>query len=341
MDLKMTVTPRELKPLLTSLANEKNPPTVFLWGQPGIGKSQIIEQLGEEMKIPVTTTILSLMDPIEMKGLLVYDKDEKKADFVPLKILPQGKSIWFLDEIVTAPPSVLNTTLRVIQEKWLGNTKIPDDCFIVMASNRNKDKVTPFKLSSAFVNRSIHISLEPSFEDWKHWAYSNNIRPEVIAYIEMAPNDFVHEPRTDYPFATPRSWEKVSDMLKYNNDVLISGLVGEDVSTKFSEFRKNAFGVKEMLNDIYKGKFAYPKESEVGKSFIISSVLPTKHEKDNVLENVIKYCVKAPNHWNPFSILTMKNLLINTTISRLFSLPSVKKDLLAFNEKFTQLKLFD
>lgn len=315
MKLQFSVTPKELSTILLELAQLPKPPTTFVWGMPGVGKTEIITQIAETLHIPLKVWILSLMDPTEMKGLLVYDPLLKKADFVPLNMIPDERAILFLDELPTAPPSVLNTALRMVNEKWLGNKKIPDSTFIVCAGNRMADKVTPFKLSSAFVNRCIHLSLTPSLEDWSEWAFNHDVRPEVIAYFQVYQQDFVQDPRTDAPFATPRSWVTVSKLLETNFstgiNALIAGTVGDDVAVRFQKFRENAFGVKEIIEGVLKGKadIGYAAAKEAERSYVISTALAQRVNTKKEMKSVFSYMFKAPEYWGPFKVVLFKGLL--------------------------------
>lgn len=314
MKLNFPVTPKEVGVILKELAMQPKPPTTFLWGMPGIGKTEIITQIAQELNLPLRVWILSLMDPTEMKGLLVYDPTVKKADFVPLNMIPDDKAILFLDELPTAPPSVLNTALRMVNEKWIGNKKINDQTFIVCAGNRMADKVTPFKLSSAFVNRCIHLSLEPSLDNWSEWAINHNVKPEVIAYFHLFPNDFVQEPCTDKPFPTPRSWVTVSKLLDSKAttgmDALIAGSVGDEIAVRFQKFRENAFGIEGLIDDILAGKQSttYPTSKQAERSYIIATALAQKVNTKKEMRGAFNYMFDAPPHWGPFKVVLFRGL---------------------------------
>ena len=48
---------------------EKNPPPVFLWGPPGVGKSDITREIAKEQGIEVIDVRLGQMDAVDMRGI--------------------------------------------------------------------------------------------------------------------------------------------------------------------------------------------------------------------------------------------------------------------------------
>ena len=47
----------------------KNPPPVFLWGPPGVGKSDIMREIAREKGIDVIDVRLGQMDAVDMRGI--------------------------------------------------------------------------------------------------------------------------------------------------------------------------------------------------------------------------------------------------------------------------------
>ena len=68
------------------------------WGSPGIGKTEIIYQLAQEENVEVVSVILTLYDPTEIKGLMIYNPKEDKVKLVPMIDIPMKKFIFFIDE---------------------------------------------------------------------------------------------------------------------------------------------------------------------------------------------------------------------------------------------------
>ena len=120
---------------------------------------------------------------------------------------------------------------------------------IVAMGNRDTDKGVTYKMGTPIANRFVHIEMKPDFDDWQKWALGSRVHPEVVGYLTAFKNQlFDFEPGSaSRGFATPRTWEFVSDILTQNEDMptevatgLIVGCVGEGMGLQFMEFRKIA-----------------------------------------------------------------------------------------------------
>lgn len=341
MDLKVGVSPKQLKELFRKNLQLENPKTLMVWGSPGIGKTEMIYQLADEEKVDVVSLILTLYDPTEIKGLMVYNPNEDKVKLVPMIDIPKKKFIFFIDEINTAPQAVRDAALRIIHEKKIADIQLPESTMIVLAANRNQDKINPTRFTAPFINRCCHIMLEPSFEDWKEWGYATGlVNPSIFAYLQRFPEHFVTPPVIDRPFCTPRSWKNASDVLEFNNPHFVYGYVGEDVGVNFFNFIKHCAGIEKDIKNIFKGNFVYPKASEVERSWMLATILPVSAKKDEEVQKLMEYSAKAPDHWSTFAICMVKNMLLNFNTSTIIKL-SQGKHAHEFNKRFRELRIFE
>ena len=101
-----------LKALFNEIANSNDnnlSQGVFLWGPPGVGKSDLVKQIAMEKKINLVDIRLPLLDPIDLRGLPIVDNEKGIAKWLPPDFLPKKDSepgILFLDEINAAAPSI-------------------------------------------------------------------------------------------------------------------------------------------------------------------------------------------------------------------------------------------
>jgi len=316
LELKFTVTPKQLKEKLRRIAKMDSPPAVFLWGKPGIGKTQIVYQVGEEVGKPVKVMILSLMDPTELKGFVFPDREKKRAEFFPLNF-PDEPFILFFDEFNTAPTAVQNAAMRIVLEKKIGDYELPEGTLVVCAGNRLKDKATVNKLSSAMVNRALHYSVVPDFDDFKEYWMKKGLPEEVVAYLELDTKYLSGEPDIERPYPSPRAWEMVGRLLQsgINNVEDIAGIVGEEAAVRFVAFMKKCTGVGKMVGAILRGEKVYPKTGEVEKSFMLATVLVNKTNKEN-LQVLLDYALEAPDYMSPYIVLWMKTILKLEVVSK-------------------------
>lgn len=72
-----TVTPNKAKNSLRHAMRKKRP--VFMWGPPGIGKSDIVAQITNSFKNSLLIDVrLSLWEPTDIKGIPYFDTNSSK-----------------------------------------------------------------------------------------------------------------------------------------------------------------------------------------------------------------------------------------------------------------------
>ncbi len=244
-----TVSPNQAKAAIRKCFSVNRP--VFLWGAPGVGKSDIVKQLGKEQNRNVIDIRLSLWEPTDIKGIPYYNSSMNTMTWAPPAELPSDAndtSILFLDELNSAPPATQAAAYQLILNRRVGTYRLPDGVSIVAAGNRDGDKGVTFRMPAPLANRFLHLEMRVDFDDWHQWATSNRIHEQVVGYIGFAKQDlYDFDPKSaSRSFATPRSWSFVSDILN-DDDLpestltdLVSGAVGEGLAVKFMAHRKVA-----------------------------------------------------------------------------------------------------
>jgi hypothetical protein len=236
----------------------------FLWGPPGIGKSDIVKQIGEDAGREVVDVRLALWEPTDIKGIPYYNADQGKMVWAPPSELPtdpESTAIIFLDELNSAPPAVQAAAYQLILNRRVGTYELPKGVDVVAAGNREGDRGVTYRMPAPLANRFIHLEMKIDFDDFQEWAVMNNVHPEVVGYVGFAKQDlYDFDPKSpSKAFATPRSWVFVSDLLKDDDcDIdtlhnLIAGAVGDGLAVKFMAHRKIA-GRLPKAEDILKGK---------------------------------------------------------------------------------------
>ena len=236
----------------------------FLWGPPGIGKSDIVKQIGEDAGREVVDVRLALWEPTDIKGIPYYNADQGKMVWAPPSELPtdpESTAIIFLDELNSAPPAVQAAAYQLILNRRVGTYELPKGVDVVAAGNREGDRGVTYRMPAPLANRFIHLEMKIDFDDFQEWAVMNSVHPEVVGYVGFAKQDlYDFDPKSpSKAFATPRSWVFVSDLLKDDDcDIdtlhnLIAGAVGDGLAVKFMAHRKIA-GRLPKAEDILKGK---------------------------------------------------------------------------------------
>jgi len=254
--------PKSAKKAIRKAIQTRRP--VFLWGPPGIGKSELVAQIGAATNRPVVDVRLALWEPTDIKGIPYYNSDLGKMTWAPPAELPtdaDSNAIIFLDELNSAPPAVQAAAYQLILNRKVGTYELPKGVDIVAAGNRDGDKGVTFRMPAPLANRFIHLEMKVDFDDWQDWATINDIHPEVVGYCSFAKQDlYDFDPKgSSKAFATPRSWTFVSDLLK-DDDVdhetltnLVAGAIGDGLAVKFMAHRKIASKLPKA-EDILTGK---------------------------------------------------------------------------------------
>ncbi len=256
------VGPKGAKKAIRKAIQTRRP--VFLWGPPGIGKSDIVKQIGEDANREVIDVRLALWEPTDIKGIPYYNADVGKMVWAPpaeLPVDPDSTALIFLDELNSAPPAVQAAAYQLILNRRVGTYVLPKGVDIVAAGNREGDRGVTYRMPAPLANRFVHLEMKVDFDDFQEWAVMNNVHPEVVGYVGYAKQDlYDFDPKSaSKAFATPRSWVFVSDLLQDDDtdldtlQNLISGAIGDGLAVKFMAHRKIASKLPKA-DDILDGK---------------------------------------------------------------------------------------
>ena len=277
-----TVSPNKAKTSITHAMKKKRP--IFLWGPPGIGKSEVVEQITNNLPNSHLIDIrLSLWEPTDIKGIPYFDSNSGTMVWGAPSELPSAEMaakydniVLFLDEMNSAAPSVQAAAYQLILNRRVGQYKLPDNVMIVAAGNRDADKGVTYRMPAPLANRFIHLELAVSFDDWFAWAVDNNVHKDVVGYLQFSKKDlYDFDPKSpSRSFATPRSWTFVSELLEdeLDNDTttdLVSGAIGEGLGIKFMAHRKVAASMPNP-SDILAGKVKELKKSEISAMYSLT-----------------------------------------------------------------------
>jgi len=277
-----TVTPNSAKSAIKHALVKRRP--IFLWGPPGIGKSDIVAQITDSLPNSHLIDIrLSLWEPTDIKGIPYYSANDNAMVWGAPSELPTEEFaaqydniVIFFDEMNSAAPAVQAAAYQLILNRRVGQYKLPDNVLIVAAGNREADKGVTYRMPAPLANRFVHLELAVSFDDWFGWAVENKIHKDVVGFLNFSKKDlYDFDPKSpSRSFATPRSWSFVSELLEDELDEntttdLVSGSVGEGLAVKFMAHRKVA---SQMPNptDILDGKVKELKTKEISATYSLT-----------------------------------------------------------------------
>ena len=284
----------------------------FIWGSPGVGKSQIVKQVADELGLELRDVRAVLLDPVDLRG--VPKIEGKTCIWTIPQFLPQGngRGILFLDELNAAPPLIQAACYQLILDRRLGEYVLPDGWIIIAAGNRDTDRAVTTRMSSALASRFCHVlDFEVNLDDWTTWALDHSIMPELIAFVRYRPDLLMaFDPaRNDKAYPCPRTWEFVSRLLTAGLDPGLeydglSGIVGAGAATEFLGFLR----IYRDLPDVDE-ILANPTKAEVPKDtavlYALCGALARKVTDKNP-KAVMSYADRLPGE---FSVLLVKDII--------------------------------
>ena len=204
---------------------------VLLMGPPGIGKTQIMEQIARECDIALVSYTITHHTRQSAVGLPFIStkcyggKQERVTEYTMSEILASvydrmedsGKreGILFIDEINCVSETLAPTMLQFLQCKTFGNRAVPEGWVIAAAGNPPEYNRSVRDFDVVTLDRLKVIDVEPDLDVWKEYAYQNGIHSAVIGYLDAHRDHFFRcETTVDGKrFVTARGWEDLSELI--------------------------------------------------------------------------------------------------------------------------------
>ena len=285
-----SLSPTELKEAIHDCFEVRQP--VMIWGPPGIGKSDIIHEIGAETNRRVIDIRLALWEPTDIRGIPYFDSESKEMKWAAPSELPKvvtDNSIVFLDEMPSAVPTVQAGAYQLILNRKIGEYQLPPAVDIVAAGNRENDRGISYKMPAPLANRFTHVELKPNFNCWLNWAIKNDIDSSIVGYLSWSKKDlYDFNPKSaSKAFATPRSWTFANKFITKGKrskssesllTALLAGTIGEGLAISFMTFKKTTAKLPKV-EDILSGKlkkFSHKKDISLLYSIIANCCLELK-----------------------------------------------------------------
>jgi len=262
------VKPIEVMEVLKSVIGKGVKCPIVIKGDAGIGKSQIVQQVGRELGCNVIDLRLAQMEPGDLIGLPRTDPETQKTVWYAPEWWPAKgqKTIVFFDELNRAPVDVRQAVFQVLTEYKMHTHVLPEDTYLVAAINPDDGGKMNYQVEQfdpAMVNRMCFINMEPDVQQWVNWASISAVNEMVIKFITVN-GAMLYAGSDTGPFPSPRTWHKLSDLMNasaipsFAQSEVISGLIGEKPAISFIRFLDKAYkkpvGGREVLDTFSKFK---------------------------------------------------------------------------------------
>lgn len=225
---------------------------VLLIGPPGVGKTQIMEQVARECGIGLvsyTITHHTRQSAIglpfisqktyggEVKPVTEYTMSEIVASvYDEMERTGLKEGILFIDEINCVSETLAPAMLQFLQAKTFGNHAIPEGWIIAAAGNPPEYNKSVREFDVVTLDRIKMIHVEADFDVWKEYAYAVSIHPAIISYLDIKKQHFCQIETTvdGRMFATPRGWEDLSRLMEVYET--LKKPVDRDVISQYIQF---------------------------------------------------------------------------------------------------------
>ena len=245
-------------------------PVVNLLGQTGIGKTSIVEEIAERLKIEFLLFDVPNLDLADAG--IPMPNDDGTVTYFPNKTMGLHKDtvkVICLDELSKGNPMQVTMCHPLLAEKnkRFGNIPVHDNSVVILTGNRTAEGLGD-KLKGHTLNRIVTIEIEnTSADEWlENFAIPNNVHPLLMAWVKRTPqvmefygdledpstNEFIWNPKihnqSQKAFTTPRSLNTASALLwSYTDDFIsrkmleagLEGCVGVSASKEIVTFLKH------------------------------------------------------------------------------------------------------
>ena len=204
---------------------------LLLIGPPGVGKTQIMEQISRECRIGLVAYTITHHTRQSAIGLPYIERKEyggkemAVTEYTMSEIVASvydymeetgvREGILFIDEINCVSETLAPTMLQFLQGKTFGNHRIPEGWIIVAAGNPAEYNKSVREFDIVTLDRIRKIDVVPDLEAWKKYAFEAGIHPAVVTYLGIKEKNFCRiETTVDGKFfVTPRGWEDLSKLI--------------------------------------------------------------------------------------------------------------------------------
>ena len=229
---------------------------VLLMGPPGIGKTQIMQQIAAECGIGLVSYTITHHTRQSAVGLPFIkeetygEKTFSVTEYTMSEIISsiyryiretgREEGILFIDEINCVSETLAPTMLQFLQCKTFGNQAVPRGWIIVAAGNPPEYNKSVREFDFVTLDRVRRMNIEADLGAFREYARDHRVHPFILSYLELRPRNFYRtENDVDgLQFVTARGWEDLSYLIRSYEDQEIK--IDEEVIRQYLQHEEIA-----------------------------------------------------------------------------------------------------
>ena len=252
---------------------------ILLIGPPGIGKTQIMEQIASECGVGLVSYTITHHTRQSAVGLPMIAQETYEGETYSVTeytmseiiasvyrcIRDEGKKegILFIDEINCVSETLTPAMLQFLQCKTFGNRAVPQGWIIVAAGNPPEYNKSVRDFDMVTLDRVRSIDVEADLDIWMNYAADRHVHGVILSYLQLRKKNF-YRIETDVDglrFVTARGWEDLSVLMQMYEELGIPVTqevigeylrlpeVAEDFFAYYELYRKyqDDYGIGEIL----------------------------------------------------------------------------------------------
>ncbi len=182
---------------------------VLLEGPTGIGKSELVKQVADELGIDFAVLDLSLLEPPDLVGLPIL-ADGRTRYAIPSALPTEGAGILLLEELNRADRTVQQPALQLLTARKLHEYELPPGWVPFAAINPEDGEYQVTPLDPALRCRFLQLKVRADIRSWRKWAERNC--PNVAIRRLAAQHDDL------FDTVPPRTWFYVAQVVAVMTD---------------------------------------------------------------------------------------------------------------------------
>ena len=256
--MKLRCTINELETLIPTIGQELTP---IIQSEAGCGKTSLLKTIEKKLgdKYDYIYVDCPVKDMSDIAMTIPNHETKTLESYVGslFKLDNDKPKVILLDEFMKSPKLLQVIFTRLMLERTVGDTPLPEGSIVFGTSNNQADGLGDTMMAHAGNRVCIVEMQKPEVEDWLVWATENGVSPLIRAFVHTFPrclasyrdegqedNPYIFNPKKPVlSFVSPRSLEKASVIVS-NRDklgdnatmVALAGTIGQSASADMSAF---------------------------------------------------------------------------------------------------------